>query len=471
MTVELASDDIEPYLDRSYKRVVNRVDIPGFRRGKAPRYIVETYMGRDAMVRESLDFILQESLEKALEEESLEVFGEPEVDLVETDPLSFKALVPLEPMVDLGEFRSLRLEPEPADVTTEQVDETLEQMRYQSAPWQPSENPVKFGDLVTLDVGGTIEGNTVANDKGVDFIPSMENPYPFPGFSVYLEGMKKDDSKEFTLPVPEDYADESLAGKECRFQVKALEIKEKILPELDDEFAKGAGEGFDTVDELRANVLERLSEEAKRASLRSFQDRVLEEVISGASVEVSELTTNREIDYLIEEQAHNAQGRHVDIDTYLKSAGKSKEELREELRPAALERLSRFLTIRRLAQEEGIEVPPEDIDTEVEKLTSGQGESMESLRQALSSDRSRSSIGNAILTRKVLEAVGEIVQGQRTEEDGDSDGAVEQGIAEEEVEMATDAGSEDDSAVPSQEGADTGEVEAEGGSEGDDRPA
>ena len=418
LNIELEPADIEPFLERSYKRIANKVQVPGFRPGKAPRIIVQNYVGKEALVRESLDAILEESLDRALKDENLEIFGEPDVELLEMDPLSFKAVVPQEPVVELGDFRSIRMEPEPADFTEEQVDLVIEQLRYDAAPWKPVERLSKFGDLTTLDVDGIIEGKVVVDDKGVDFIPSQDNPLPFPGFSVYLEGMEREASKEFTLTVPEDNADATMAGKECRFNVKILEIKEKVLPELDDEFAKGAGEGYESLVALRSGIQENLTAQAERAAQRVFQERLLEEIIGGASVEVPDLTTNREIDHLLEERLQAAQGRRTDMESYLRDAGKTHEDLRDEIRPAAQERLTRFLVVRKLAQEEGIEVLPEEIDVEVENLASMSGESGEAMRRALASEGARTSIGNGLLSRRVLERLAQIVGGSMEGEDG-----------------------------------------------------
>ena len=424
LTVELDDSDLEPSLERSYRRVVNRVQIPGFRKGKAPRYIVQNYLGRDALVQESLDQIVQDALDKALKEQDLEVFGEPEVDVVETDPVSFKATLPLEPLVDLGNFRDLRFQLESVEVTDEQVDRVIERFRYDSAPWQPVERGVQFGDLVTLDVDGVIEGNKVADDKGVDFIPTQENPNPFPGFSVYLEGLKKDEAKEFTLTVPEEYPDGTIAGKECRFNVKVQEIKEKALAELDDEFSKGVGEGYETMEELRASVRNDLKEQSERAAQQDLEGKTLDEVIKGTSIQVPELATNREIDQLLDERIHAELNRHVDIDTYLQNVGKTQEELRDEMRPAAHERLTRYLVVRQVAKEEEIDVSPEDVDAEVERLSSGAGESGDTLRQAFSTENARGSIRTAVLTRRVLERLGEIATGARSE-DGEASAEAE----------------------------------------------
>ena len=410
LSIELESDELEPYLDRSFRRVVNKVKVPGFRPGKAPRWLVENQVGKEGLIRDSLDFIVQESLDKALKEENLETFGEPNVEQLEIEPLSFKAVVPLEPIADLGDFRSLRLEPETVEVTAEQVDRAIELMRYDAAPWEPVDRPVTFGDLVSLDVDGFIDGDRVANDRGVDFIPTKDDPLPFPGFSENLEGMERDESKEFTIQIPEDHRDNTIAGKECRFTAKALEIKTKALPEIDDEFAKGVGEGYESLEALRSSVEERLREQLERVAERAFEEKGLEEVIKGASIEVSNLTTNREIDHLLEDRFQAMGGRRMDMDAYLRQVGKSREEIREELRPAAQEQLTRYLVVRKLAQEESIEVSPEEIDGEVENLASRQAESGDALREALSSDDARSSIRNAILTRKVVGRLAELMR-------------------------------------------------------------
>ena len=462
LTVELDDADLEPSLERSFRRVVNRVVIPGFRKGKAPRYLVENYVGREALIQESLDYIVQDALDKAVKEQDLEVFGEPELDLVETDPVSFKATLPLEPLVDLGDFRSVRLQPEAVEVTGEQVDEVIERLQYDSAPWQPVERSIKFGDLVTLDVKGVIEGDEVINDKGVDFIPNQDNPSPFPGFSVYLEGMNKDDDREFTLTVPEDYPQTPVAGKECRFNVKALEIKEKGLAELDDEFAKGVGEGYETMDELRTSVLNDMKEQSERAAQRELESKALEEVIKGTSIQMPELAMDREIDQMMDEQVHAQHNRHMDMDEYLQNVGKSRDELKDELRPAAQERLTRYLVVREIAKEEGIDVSTDDVDAEVERLTSGAGESGGALRQAFSSENARSSIGNAVLTRRTLERLGEIVTGSAVETDTAADPPT--GSAEESGEQE---GAEE-SAPSTSEETRTGTSDDEGGNSGDD---
>ncbi len=409
LNVELEPADIDQHLQRVYRQLVNRVQIPGFRKGKAPRSVVESFLGRTAMVQEGLDSIVTSSLNQALEQESLEPFGEPEIDSLELEPVSFKATVPLEPEVELGDFRSIRLEPDPVEIADEQVSEVLEQLQRSNGVWEPREGQVRFGDMVNLDVDGTIEGNRVLLERGVDFVPQQDNPIPFPGFSVYLEGMNSGEEKEFILTVPEDYRDTAIAGKECRFEIKLLEIKEFVLPDLDDEFAKGVGEGYDSMDELQDDIRRRLHNDATEAASRELQEKALQQVIDGANVVYPPLTAQRELDRMVEDRAQALRDNRLQAADYVAEAGKSDEEVRAELRPGAIERLTRFLVLRELSREEGIEVNDDDVENEIDQMA-GTGESQEAIRNAFSTDNARSAIRSAILSRKVQERLGEIVQ-------------------------------------------------------------
>ena len=418
LTVELEPSDIELHLQRVYRQLVNRVQIPGFRKGKAPRSVVESFLGRNAMVQEGIDSIVTSSLNQALERESLEPFGEPEIDSLELDPVSFKATVPLEPQVDLGDLQSLRLERDPIEITEEQVTEVLEQLQRSNGVWEPREGQVRFDDMVTLDVEGTIEGNRILQDQAVDFVPRQDSPVPFPGFSVYLEGMSAGEDKQFTLTVPEDYRESAVAGKECRFEVKVIEVKELRLPELDDELAKGVGEGYDTLAELQDDIQRRLYNDAVEAAQRDLQEKALQEVVDGAEVVYPSLTEQRELDRMVEDRAHALQEHRLQAEDYVAEAGKSDEEVRAELRPEAVQRLTRFLVLRQISLDQGIEVSEDDVQDEIDQM-SGTGESQEAIRNAFSTDNARSAIRNAILSRKVQERLGEIAQSSVAEEPPD----------------------------------------------------
>jgi trigger factor len=424
LNIEMDETDEDPFLDRSYRRTVNQIRVPGFRPGKAPRSIVENYVGRTALVQEALDFMIPETLDQVLRDEDLQAFGQPDVEVLEMEPVSFKAVVPLEPLVELGDFRSIRVEREEVEVTDEAVGDVMERLRQESAPWEPVERPVQFGDMLNVDVKGSIDGEQVVDDQGIDYLPQEENVLPFPGFAVHLEGMSEGEEKEFVITIPEDYPREQYAGKDCNFQVKVLSIKDKMLPELDDEFAKGVGEGYDDLEALRNFVRERLTEEEEARVNHEFQENSLDELIKIASVHASQMLFQREVDAVWEERERALRSQRLDMETYLRFIGQTEDEFRDSLLPGAQERLTRFLVMRKLAQEEEIEVTDEEAQEELDALFDESGENAAAMRRALSTESARENMRTSLLNRKVMERLTQIAQGtadaQSTEEQAEA---------------------------------------------------
>ena len=451
LNILMDSDDEEPFINRSYRRLVSRLQIPGFRPGKAPRSIVESHLGRAALVQEALEFMIPETLDQVLKDQDIQAFVEPELELLEVEPVTFKAVVPLEPAVDLGEFRTIRLEREPVEITQDGVDEVIEQLRFEAGPWEPVERPVQFGDLLSLDVTGTILGEQAISNQGIDFIPQQDNQLPMPGFSIYLEGVAEGQEKEFTLTVPDDHPQPEYAGNECRFRVKVLSIKEKRLPDLDDEFAKGIRDGYESLEALRSDVEERLTRDAESASLRQLEQNSLDELLKVAQVQASGLIYQRELDQMHQEQERRLQSQRVNMDTYLSFIGHTQEEWLNELRPQAEQRLNTFLVMRKLAEEEGIDVDQEEIQAEIDTTALSAGDSQESVRTALSTDSARDSIRSSLLSRKVMERLVEIVQGQEKSAEEPEDSSGEQTVAEEEASAQQESDEETGEQSPNEE--------------------
>lgn len=411
LSIQMNPEDEEPFLNRSYRRVVSRIQIPGFRRGKAPRSIVESHLSRSGLVQEALDFMIPETLDQVLKDENLQAFMEPQLEILDTEPVSFKAVVPLEPLVQLGDFRSMRLERPPVEVTEEQIDEVIERLRSDAAPWEPVDRPLKFGDLVNLNIQGTVAGEQVINNEGIEYVPQQDNLLPIPGFSIYLEGMTEGQNKEFTLTVPDDHEQTEYAGKECRFQAEVLSIKEKILPELDDEFAKGVRDGFDSLQALREDVTQQLTAASENAASRQLEQETLDKLLESTTIEASSMIYQRELDSMLEDRERTLRNQRLDMDTYLRFIGQTQEEWQEQLRPQAEQRLHTYLILRKLAEEEGIEVAHEEVQTEIDSMLSESGEAQDAVRQTLNSDNMRDSIRLSLLHRKVLQRLVDIVLG------------------------------------------------------------
>ena len=452
LSILMDSEDEEPFLNRSYRRLASRVRIPGFRPGKAPRSIVESHLGRATLVQEALEFMIPECLDTVLKEQDIRAFTEPQLEVLELEPVSFKAVVPLEPTVDLGEFRSIRLQAPEVEVGDEDVNSVLESLRFESAPWEPAERPVAFGDQVTLNVRGTVGGQETINDEGVDYIPELEKAFPVPGFSVYLEGMTEGQEKEFTLPIPEESLPEDSTATDCNFTVEVLSIKEKRLPELDDEFAKGVRDGFESMEALSEHVRQRLTEDAEATAQRELERNSLEEVKKMATVQASDIIYQREMESIREDHERTLRNQRLDMDTYLRFIGQTEQEWQEQLRPQAEDRLTTFLVLRKLGEQEELEVGDDEIVAEIDRLMENSAEeTAEGLRRMLGTDESRDSIRTSLLNRKVMGRLVEIVSREDEETAEGSDEAEAEPIAEAEAEGSDGAVAEVESPAASEE--------------------
>ena len=426
LTVELATEDENPFIERSYRRVVSRLNIPGFRRGRAPRHIVESMMGRTALLQEALEFMVPETLDKVLQDEEVSAFGEPSIEVTELEPVSFTATVPLEPTVDLGDYRGIRVESDPVEVTDEEVDGILDRVREEQAVWEPVERPAEYGDRLNLNVLGTMDEETVVEDEDIEYVPNEENVLPFPGFAANLVGLSEDDESEFTVTVPEDYPREQYAGKDIQFQVSVLSVKEKSLPELDDEFAKSIGDGFDDLEALRSSIRESLTNQAENSARTELEQKSLEALCDVAVVNASPLLYERELEAMQADRERMLRQQGLDLPTYLRFMGRSSDEFLDEMRPNAERRLVSALVMRKLAEVEEIEISDEDVQSETDRLLGLSSEdeaqdeaNLDSLREFLGSESTRNNIRSTLHSRRIMERLTDIAQG-KLDEDADA---------------------------------------------------
>ncbi len=418
LQVEAEPEEVERSLEEAYRHLVKRADVPGFRKGKAPRAMLERYLGKEALLNEAVERLVPQLYSRAVEEQGIDAIAQPEIEITQTDPVIFKATVPLRPTVELGNYREIRVDPEPVEVAEEEVEKVIEQIRYQHAPWQPAERPIQFGDLVTIDVKGSLEDGSLLDRKDLQYQVLKDLPFPVPGFSEQLEGLEKGEEKEFTISFPADYEISHLAGKEYPFRVVVSEIKEKKLPELNDEFAKSLGEGFEDLESLRQRIASNLKAMAEERERRRLEEKVIEAVVELSKVDFPPVLVEWEIDRLIRE-------KEASLEERIKSRGKSGEELREELRPLATRRATVYLVLGKVAEEEKIEVAEAEIEEEVEAIAQEAGERGEELRKFFHS-AARQSLEEALLTRKTVKRLVEIASGDEPEimaEKGGGDGS------------------------------------------------
>ncbi|MSQ22699.1 MAG: trigger factor [Dehalococcoidia bacterium] len=437
LNIEVEADDLVPYMHRAYQRVVQRVNVPGFRKGKAPRAILERYVGHEALLDEAVDFLVPELVERAVQQEQIEQGGIPSVEVVQKDPITLKATVPLAPKVSLDAYRDIRVEPEAVEVVAEEVETTLQRLRSELALWEPVERPIAEGDQATLDVRALVGKREVANQKSVVYSVALDNPNPVPGFAQALVGARAEERKEFTLPVPDDYVDSKLAGGECMFQVAVHQVKEKHLPELNDEFAKGVGEGFDTLEALELQVRTDIRTQKERDVRLRYQEKVMEELVARTKLELSPLLVEHEASHLLADEQEALKRQQVSMENYLKSAGRSEEQHVEEARAAATQRLTRTYALLQVAVMEGLSAAPDDVDTEIKALVDRAGSQASAMQRSLETAEGRESLGRAVLNRKVMDRLMQIARGENP---GTGDAAPQEAAQDENPGGTQDAG-------------------------------
>ena len=410
LTIEMEPAEVEKSLEKSYHRMVNKTDIPGFRKGKATRAILERHIGKAGLLEDALNDLVPQAYEKAIEEQKIEAFAQPHIEITQTDPVVFKATVPLPPTIKLEDYHHIQVTPEPVEVTGDDISAAMEQLRHQHATWEPVERPVDFNDLVTLDIDSNIEDKPFVNQEGAQYRVLREQPFPAPGFAEQLSGMKKGEEKEFKLQLPSDYPGGELAGKEASFKVRLVEIKEEKLPELNDDFAIGVDSEFKTLDSLRERVSTNLKLGAEEKARIDFEERIIEAVIALAQVEYPPILVEMEIDRLISQQLQRWQATGKGLEDYLSNINKTEEELREELRPLATKRVTRSLVLGKITEEEKIEVTNSEIDTEIKNMAKSETGNKGELQKLLDTPQARESIKQTLITRKTIQCLVEIAK-------------------------------------------------------------
>jgi len=413
LTIELESAEIEESLKKSYNRLVKKTNIPGFRKGKAPREMLERYLGKENVLEDALNHMLPRAYEEALKEQQIEAIAQPHIELTGTDPVIFKATVPLVPVVDLGDYHSIKMTPEPVEVTEDNVSAVIEQLRHQNATWESVERAVEFGDLVVLDIESHVDGAPFINRQGVQYQVLSDSSAPAPGFAGQIVGMAKGGEKEFQLQLPQDYPRKELAGKDPLFKVGVVEIKQEVLPELNDEFARQLGPEMKTMEALRAEVTTNLKLRAEEKVRMDFEERVIEATVSQAQVEFPPVLVEMEINRMIDEQSRRFQMQGGNLEGYLKNMNKTEEQLHEELHPVATKRIATSLVLGKITEAEKIEVGESDIDAETENMLQSATGNKEELQKLMHAPQSRESVRQILTTRKTVQQLSEIAKGSK----------------------------------------------------------
>ncbi|HEY8490522.1 MAG TPA: trigger factor [Dehalococcoidia bacterium] len=404
LEIEVDPERVERSIERASRKVANRVRIPGFRPGKAPRSVVERLMGRDALLREALDELVPDAYREALEQQDISPIDQPSIELVQLDPLVFKATVPVQPTVDLGDYRAVRVPREPVELSEELVDQTLENLRRRYATLEPVDRPVQEGDYVRADVRAEVEGETVLDQKDAEFPVREDVLVSLPGLAAGLTGAEKGAEREFSHQVPEDAEPERFRGKTIAYRVTVHDVKEERLPELNDDFARQVGEGFETLEELRARIRDDIRQAAEDEAEARYRDQVVSRLLEQARLEYPPILVEREVDRLIRDRTGQAQ----DLQTYLRQTRTTEEELRQQLEPEARLHVERSLVLTQVAEAEQVTVEEPEVEAELDRMAAAAGPQGEQLRQIFDTPNGREAIRRSLLTRKTLDRLAAI---------------------------------------------------------------
>ncbi|MDI3548048.1 MAG: trigger factor [Halanaerobiales bacterium] len=406
LKVEIEPERVNKALEQAYRKVVKNVTIPGFRKGKAPRRVLEARYGKEVLHKDALDILIPSAYIQAVKAAEIEPIAQPEIDnlyLAENEPATFTAVVEVKPEVELGQYTDLGIEKEEVEVTEEAVLEELKRLQEQHSQLENSDKEiVEDGDFVVIDFEGTIDGEIFPGGSVEEYTLEIGSGIFIPGFEEQLIGQKVGEETEVKVTFPEDYQAENLAGKEAIFKVNIKEIKVKKIPELDDEFAKEVGE-YDTLDELKEKTRERLEKFEEERVNREFEDKIIEKAAENAKVDVPEALINNELDMMYQNMAYSVSLQGLKIEDYLEFMGLDEETWRENKRETATKRAKINLVLEAIAKKEGIEVSDEEIDKRIEEMAADSEKSPEQIKGLLKLQGQLDGIKHSMLIKKVID--------------------------------------------------------------------
>ena len=373
VTLEITVDNkkFEEALEKAYKKNVKHIQLPGFRKGKAPRRMIEKYYGEGVFYEDAINFVCPTAFEDAVEELKIEPVDRPEIDIVkigDDEPFVFSAKVSVKPEFELPEYKGLKLDKIEHKVLMADVDREIEKMREQNARLVTVDNrAIKNGDIAVIDYEGFIDDVPFEGGKGENHSLEIGSGQFIPGFEEQLEGKKTDDELDVTVNFPEDYHAEDLKGKKAVFKVKIHNVQKKELPKKDDEFAQDVSE-FDTFEELRADVKKKLEEDAQTKTKREKEDKVLEIITEGTEIEIPDCMIDEQIDKMVQDFGYRISQQGLSLEQYTQYTGLTLDSMREQFREGAVKSVKSNLILEKIANAENIEATDEDVEAEISKM-------------------------------------------------------------------------------------------------------
>jgi trigger factor len=382
LTVEVDTEKFEKALDRAYNKQKKSIQIPGFRKGKAPRKMVEKMYGEGVFFEDAANILLQETYPEAYEQSGLDIVSQPAVDIVQIEAgkeFIYTAEVAVRPEVTLGKYKGITVTKIDTSVGAEEVDAEIEKQRNSNSRTITVERPVEEGDTAVIDFEGFVDDVAFEGGKGENYNLVIGSHQFIDTFEEQLIGKSTGEETEVSVTFPEDYQAADLAGKPAVFKVKINEVKTKELPELDDEFAQDVSE-FDTLAEYRADVEKKLQETKETEARRTKEEEAVQKIIDGSKMDMPEPMIDGQVDAMVNEFANNIAQQGLSFEQYMQFTGMTVEKFREQVRPDATKRIQSSLVLGAIAKEENIEVSDEDVDAEITKMAESYGMEADQLK-------------------------------------------------------------------------------------------
>ena len=419
LEIEVPPDEVDRHFATAYRHVAERTKVPGFRPGKAPRNVIDRFVGRGSVLAEAIDHLVSDSYDKALDQTDVIPIDQPQVDidpaaLSEGQAITFTATVPVRPEVELGAYTDYPFRVEIPEITDDQVAQVIEELREQQATLRPIDGRgAEKGDIASVKFAGTIDGEPF-DGGSADRLPLViGEDRMIPGWEDNLVGLSIGETKGFDITFPDDYRVEELRGKEAHFEVELLDLREKILPDLTDDFATSVGE-VETVDELRAEIRDAMEKRAEAEGRHNFGDRIIDFATSNANVELPEVMVSNEIEIMRDELQTRLAQQRIGLEQYLQLSKQTPEELTAELREPATRRVKTLLVLSAIAEKEGVDASDEEIDAEIaEQLARYDNDAK--LAEYLNSRRGRSYLRMTLRNRKLVDTLSERAIGAKAD--------------------------------------------------------
>lgn len=409
LKITVPADAVNAGFKKAVAKIANSVNIPGFRKGKAPRNIIEMHYGKESVKQEAFELVANKAYTEALDQEKLIPVDDPKVEesvFEEGKDMELTIKVTLKPEPKLGEYKGLHVDKEEVEVTEEAVDNAVNELRNRNAKMVAAADDavIEKGDFAIIDFAGTVDGEAFSGGEGKGYPLEVGSNSFIPGFEDQLVGLKKGDSTDVEVTFPEEYFVKELAGKEAVFKVNIQDVKRKELPELTDEYV-AANSDFKTVEELRANYKERMQKSAEENAKIAYERALVDLAVANAEFTVPEIMIEDRVSQMVDEMKMSLESRKMTMEMYMQYTGMDMAKIRENQRPVAEENVKTDLVLDAIAKAENIQVDMADVDAEIAAIASQHGATVEEVKKIISSNGTMGLLLANILRRKAAHVV------------------------------------------------------------------